>query len=51
MKTEDQTVAADHNINPARRQETFEIAMGRIAGRFTRGCHRPDRGLGRFGKQ
>jgi SRSO17 transposase len=34
--TEDQTVAAGHSIDPARWQETFEVLMGRIAGRFVR---------------
>lgn len=29
-------MAANHSINPARRQETFEIVMSRIAGRFAR---------------
>jgi hypothetical protein len=36
VKTEDQTVAAGHSIDPGRWQETFEILMGRIAGRFVR---------------
>ncbi|MFD5574255.1 IS701 family transposase [Streptomyces cadmiisoli] len=36
MKTEDQTVAAGHSIDPARWQETFQVLMGRIAGRFAR---------------
>lgn len=36
VKTEDQTVAADHSVDPARWQEAFETLMGRIAGRFVR---------------
>ncbi|MDQ0767170.1 IS701 family transposase [Streptomyces canus] len=36
MKTEDQSVAAGHSIDPGRWQEAFEILMGRIAGRFGR---------------
>jgi len=29
-------VAAGHSIDPVRWREAFEVAMGRIAGRFTR---------------
>ncbi|MFJ2399334.1 transposase [Streptomyces sp. NPDC087843] len=36
MKTEDQTAAAGHSTEPGRWQETFEVLMGRIAGRFVR---------------
>ncbi|WP_328928451.1 hypothetical protein OG429_30490 [Streptomyces sp. NBC_00190] len=36
MKTEDQTVAAGHSIDPGRWKETCEVLMGRIAGRFVR---------------
>jgi hypothetical protein len=36
VKTEDQTVAAGHSIDPARWQDVFEVLMGRIAGRFAR---------------
>jgi SRSO17 transposase len=36
VKTEDQKVAAGHSIDPARWQDTFEVLMGRIAGRFAR---------------
>jgi broad specificity phosphatase PhoE len=36
VKTEDQAVAAGHSIDPARWQDTFEVLMGRIAGRFAR---------------
>jgi SRSO17 transposase len=34
--TDDETVATGHSIDPARWREAFEVAMGRIAGRFTR---------------
>jgi hypothetical protein len=36
VKTEDQTVAAGHSIDPGRWLEAFEVAMGRIAGRIAR---------------
>jgi hypothetical protein len=36
VKTEDQTVAAGFSVDPARWREAFEVAMGRIAGRFAR---------------
>jgi SRSO17 transposase len=36
VKTEDQSVAAGHSIDPGRWQEAFEVLMGRIAGRFGR---------------
>lgn len=36
VETEDQTVAAGHRIDSARRQEMFEVLTGRIAGRFAR---------------
>ncbi|MEU4656834.1 IS701 family transposase [Streptomyces sp. NPDC023723] len=36
MKTEEQLMAAEQSIEPARWQETFEVLMGRIAGRFAR---------------
>jgi SRSO17 transposase len=36
MKTEDQSVAAGHCIDPGSWQAAFEILMGRIAGRFGR---------------
>jgi hypothetical protein len=36
VKTEDQTVAAGHSIDPARWQEASEVLMARIAGRFVR---------------
>jgi hypothetical protein len=32
----DETVAAGRSIDPVRWREVFEVAMGRIAGRFTR---------------
>ncbi|MGW7261605.1 hypothetical protein [Streptomyces sp. NPDC054834] len=35
-KTEDQTVAAGHSIDPACWLDVFEVLMGRIAGRFAR---------------
>jgi hypothetical protein len=34
--TDEETVAAGHSIDPARWREAFEVAMGRIAGRFAR---------------
>jgi SRSO17 transposase len=34
--TEEETVAAGHSIDPGRWREAFEVAMGRIAGRFAR---------------
>jgi hypothetical protein len=34
--TDDETVAAGHSIDPVRWREAFEVAMGRIAGRFAR---------------
>lgn len=49
MKTENQTVAAGHSVNPARWQDTFDILMGRIAGRFARvepRCRAREFGLG-----
>ncbi|MDH6623599.1 hypothetical protein M2271_001386 [Streptomyces sp. LBL] len=46
MKTEDQTVAAGHSVDPARWQEAFEGLMARIAGRFTR--VEPRRRVGRL---
>lgn len=36
MWSNDETVAAGHSIDPARWGEAFEVAMGRIAGRFAR---------------
>jgi hypothetical protein len=36
VKTEDHAVAASHSVDPARRQEAFEVLMSRIAGRFAR---------------
>ncbi|WP_420711039.1 transposase [Streptomyces sp. NRRL S-337] len=36
MKTEDQSVAAGHSVDPGRWHETFEVLMGRVAGRFVR---------------
>ncbi|WP_455753079.1 hypothetical protein [Streptomyces antimycoticus] len=36
MKTEDQSVAAGHSIDPDRWQDMFEAMMARIAPRFTR---------------
>ncbi|MER7195469.1 transposase [Streptomyces flaveolus] len=36
MKTEDHAVAAGHSVDRARRQESFEGLMQRIAGRFAR---------------
>ncbi|MFE2424728.1 hypothetical protein [Streptomyces hokutonensis] len=34
MKSEDQTVAAGHSVDPARWQAAFEVLMGRVTGRF-----------------
>jgi DDE superfamily endonuclease len=34
--TNDETVAAGHSIDPVRWREAFEVAMGRISGRFAR---------------
>jgi hypothetical protein len=36
VKTEDHAVAASHSVDAARWQETFEVLMFRIAGRFAR---------------
>ncbi|GAA2809794.1 hypothetical protein GCM10010505_39890 [Kitasatospora aburaviensis] len=36
MWTYEETVAAGHSMDPARWREAFEVAMGRIAGRFAR---------------
>ncbi|MGJ5833054.1 hypothetical protein [Streptomyces ossamyceticus] len=36
MWTDEETVAAGHGIDPARWREAFEVAMGRMAGRFAR---------------
>jgi broad specificity phosphatase PhoE len=36
VKTEDRAVAIGQCIDPTRWQETFEILMGRIGGRFAR---------------
>lgn len=36
VKTEYHAVAASHSVDPARRQEAFEVLMSRTAGWFTR---------------
>ncbi|MEV0991123.1 IS701 family transposase [Streptomyces sp. NPDC049949] len=36
MWTDDETAATGHSMNPARWREAFEVAMGRMAGRFAR---------------
>lgn len=36
MWTGNETVGAGHSVDPARWREAFEVAMGRIAGRFAR---------------
>ncbi|MFG2385768.1 hypothetical protein [Streptomyces avermitilis] len=36
MKTNEESAAAGHSIDPGRWREAFEVGMGRIAGRFAR---------------